>query len=86
MTEKKPDHASMIRSPENWPRWPVLPVKRPAEFGWQIGTIVANEKVYNRQGPIKIFLASMFEDVTTDTPHREYANAEAAVKDGWIVD
>jgi len=86
------DDRGMILDPEFWPRWPLLPVKRyPKAGGMECGFLVAAENVR-----WTVFLESIYglakygqslKEVAEKIPNKiEYADLDALLADGWIVD
>lgn len=75
----------MIRTPDDWPLWPVLPMKRRSQDGtWpEMGFIV------DHRGTETIWLGTIYEINTilkADGPKKVYESAEDLVADSWIVD
>lgn len=75
----------MMKSPDRWPMWPKLPIKKPGSWddkshGYLINTSLKDDKVEP-----KVYLATIFEVHNSDK-FQEYANLEALLDDGWTVD
>lgn len=78
------DDAEMMRRPNLWPRWPVLPLKRrSAETGFpETGMLVEASDV-----PLTtVLVGTIFDADVFALPRKEYESADAIVADGWIVD
>jgi hypothetical protein len=73
----------MMRTPEDWPVWPRLPLKRRQGGGQppELGFLVAIAEWRTR-----VFFDDMFAPITDDTRCKDYPDLEAIVADGWIVD
>lgn len=72
-----------ILDQENWPRWPVLPLKRPR---WE-GAFLAGPDLtrHLREGaPIRLVVRWGADWKPLD--YQEYADVDALLADGWVVD
>lgn len=74
----------MIMDEDNWPRWPILPMKRDRQPGRdkELGVVLAGSTS-------KIYLVNMFEakKIAGGTAEvKEYASSEELLLDGWVVD
>jgi hypothetical protein len=84
-------HLSMMRTPDKWPRWPVLPIKRynPDHHGTECAVMFAVEGYLTT-----VFLGYLIEakgptiaDAMACYPNRlKYDDYDAILDDGWIVD
>lgn len=73
------DHAGFMRSEDDWPVWPFLPLKKQSG-GWPVGLLVAGRG-------FTVYLKNMYDPKSLDDCEvMEYDSAEAAVADGWRVD
>lgn len=81
--EETTKHVNMINTPDNWPCWPALPLKRYPEGGFMEAAVILEQPM---NLPIRVYLTNMFMGVTKETPYREYPTAQAVVADGWVVD
>jgi hypothetical protein len=75
----------MMSTPDNWPRWPRLPVKR-SDPKWQgqieVGVMMAVEGHLTT-----VFLTTLFSEIKLDTTKKiVYGSYEEIQEDGWIVD
>lgn len=82
------DHLEMMKSPDRWPLWPVLPLKRrcanPGEFPecaflMDVGGL----------DHVKVYLGVIYElggRKPSEFESKKYSDYEAVVADGWIVD
>jgi len=69
---------NMMSTPNKWPAWPMLPLKR----GSSIGFLFDNDKVKTT-----VFLGNIFCGKAPSTlPKMEYTSYEAIYNDGWRVD
>jgi hypothetical protein len=78
------EELAMMQKPSLWPRWPVLPVKKP---GLVVGLLMETKW----DEPIKpvVWLTDMFTlgSVDWDTVEKkEYQDFEGLYDDGWRVD
>lgn len=81
----------MMRTPDMWPRWPLLPIKRynPEHHGTEVAVMFAVADHLTT-----VFLGYMFAakgptiaDAMACYPNRlRYDTYEDIIKDGWIVD
>lgn len=91
MTKTRDDDKYMVLTPDLWPCWPVLPVKRYVDEVLEVGIIVdrIDERDVSRtlyrialpqltSGP----LAPQLENV----PSIVYVDVDALLDDGWVVD
>lgn len=79
---KRHDHITMMRSPEDWPVLTALPLKRRVANRNELG-------IYLGPGPDgtqTVYLCSMFETITEETPRETYASHDEVVDAGWKVD
>lgn len=84
---EKSKHIDMMVSPGKWPKYPVLPLKRPQDTGGpEVGLLTAEGK------PV-VYLKNLFDLVTGPVkaqvegcPKMEYDSFEVMVMDGWEVD
>jgi hypothetical protein len=73
----------MLATPNDWPIWPVLPIKRYAnqgdspEMGYVLGDPV---------WPLKVYAGNIYEISTDDPIAGEYTDAEGFLDAGWVVD
>lgn len=79
-----------LAKPEEWPNWPILPVKNRKETQHGqfplVGVVFACDPDTQ---PIKVYLINMFQVQGTDlsqVPSKEYANPTAMAVAGWVVD
>ena len=77
------DHVGMIKSPNNWPRWPALPVKRMLTTEMQVGYLFGDPRPGK---PIMIYKGNIWAISVKDPVLMEYQTAEEMVADGWKVD
>lgn len=76
----------MMSSPEDWPIWPRLPLKRTdprgADYGIQVGYLIAIEGQLTT-----VFLKTIFEKHDPETEDKKvYQDVWAIQDDGWVVD
>lgn len=75
----------MMSNPENWPRWPRLPIKRSDPTGnhqVEIGVMLALEGHLTM-----VFKTNMFAKIDHATTDKYvYSDYEAIADDGWVVD
>lgn len=79
MPETKESTAHFIRDVANWPLWPRLPVKRRHEGLYQVGVVLAGSLS-------TVYLASVYDALSYETPCKKYQSIEKMLDDGWIVD
>jgi hypothetical protein len=83
--ERQAAECAAIRKEDNWPRWPVLPVKKSG--GYDIGIVIAGELT-------RVWLVNMFDleqgiyraDLEARYKSITYESVEAMVADGWMGD
>lgn len=74
----------MIRDPDKWPRFPVLPVVRKQDEAVILCTTLEG----NLEGEITLYFWNLWDTAAKlkDAKQITYPNAEAVVADGWRVD
>jgi hypothetical protein len=74
----------MILSPDRWPIWPKLPLKR---YGQEKdhGFVFNGSLDDDNTKPI-VYLATVFHAVDEDTETIEYEDIDGLLDDGWTVD
>ena len=83
------DHLAMLKSPDEWPQWPILPVKKWEGIGMRCGIVLAVEGYLST-----IFLTNLFaltgnlKDLIDNAEIERivYDSPEVLVADGWEVD
>lgn len=92
--------AEMIEGEDDWPEWPILPMKRgepPAqEMGLLPAKAIQHELAYHLSVPeatYSVFRFNLFDldpgDMIAElaaAPHHDYGSVAALLADGWIVD
>lgn len=83
----------MLRDPDTWPRWPVLPLKNPQQitpedpFG-KLGVLI--DPLSLREDKLVIYLTDMFfvkvPGRLSDVPTEEYESVASCTDAGWRVD
>ena len=81
---KEFDHLAMMKNPNNWPQWPILPIKRPdKQHGMECAIMYAEGK------PV-IYFVNMWElskeTKWSELPKKIYESFESLLADGWVVD
>ena len=87
------DDLFMLENPENWPAWPVLPLKRynkknPGSFP-DLGIVLAVEGVPRfTVYEVDMFLQPEMKDLLTspDIVKHEYKSFDEMLVAGWVVD
>lgn len=89
--KQKEEDLKLMKDPESWIRWPILPVKKILDDGGrpEFGFLLAIEKP-------TVFLGNMFDlhdlgvktvkDIIEKVEGKEYPSFDSIVNDGWIVD
>lgn len=76
----------MILDPEEWPCWPLLPVKKPDElfknndFNSGCGIIVAGQR------PFTVFHTNLFAPDFVNCDVNMYDTVDDLLQAGWVVD
>lgn len=78
------DEMDMMKNPSEWPRWPVLPVKRRHSNGAvQVGLMLEVEDGVHPT----VYQCSMFQLRDLKNAEKiEYLDFEGLLDDGWVVD
>ena len=79
--QERERHVTMMQSPEDWPVWPCLPLKK-IGGGWDVGLLLET----NLEVKPKVYLSNMFAGVSPDTPTMEFPSFGALYDAGWRVD
>ena len=100
MSRALADHLRVMRSPGEWPNWPLLPVRRPdprfsnsgrgtsfKQFGLMVAVESRMLHVYlARMGEINAAPGATVGDALDTVERLEYASCEAILADGWVVE
>jgi hypothetical protein len=75
----------MINSPCDWPRWPLLPLKRvPTTSFADIGYIYGDPP---KDGTITIYVGgNIYHPTLNNDQAKTYTDVDALLDDGWLVD
>jgi hypothetical protein len=71
------DDVQMLQRPHLWPHGGYLPLKRKGQ--------IANEGYVAAARPTRVYLGNIYMRAFS-APFQDYADAEAIVDDGWMVD
>lgn len=74
-------HIEMMTSPDNWPMWPLLPLKKVAD-GWEVGLLA---EIGGEVQPI-VYLSNMFAGINDRTPKLSFESFREIFDAGWRVD
>lgn len=94
--EAREKDRKFMQNPNQWPNWPVLPVKRytPGAVGPGCGFILAVENhmtvvfdgmIFDPRATEAATGAIQARDLST-VPHHKYDDVDALLDDGWMVD
>lgn len=88
---KNRDDRAFIEDPDNWPQWPLLPMKR----------IDSNQRlecafIVSGDSGVKLYRGNIFAiyerpgntlaEKLTDVPIYKYESVDALLADGWVID
>lgn len=76
----------MMQDADNWPRWPILPLKRITSGHVIEAGLLVNGGLDGPHTDPTVYLCNMYQPVTEITPTKKYESFEAIVADGWKVD
>lgn len=93
MKSKDPEtEKALMQDPDDWPCWPMLPVKRYStkEGSWpETGLMIAKSNVAGGVEPT-VYMLNLFGEHTIkefiECKKHKYESLDALVDDGWIVD
>ena len=83
--EQRRKDAAFLNNPDDWPRWPICPVKRwsEAEGHWECGLVFSH-------CPVRVVRLNMFAGWTpgeyAKAQKHTYSSIETLLDDGWQVD
>lgn len=81
---------NMMKSPDNWPRWPLLPIKRSKGPGFpQCASLFADGKptvILTNLWALEDLPGSTYGEKFANVEKIEYPSFDALVTDGWRVD
>ena len=87
--EERQADLEMMKGPDAWACWPLLPMKKVEKHDTVVGFLMAT-------GKPKLYLRNFMDlhelgirtakEVDEKIPAKEYANFEEILNDGWIVD
>lgn len=90
------EHEEMIKHPDRWPAWPVLPLKRSRRggTGWPEDGFLLDERLGGElKFPATLYHGNIFrlggpdhEKYLEDLKKEEFASAGAIIAAGWGVD
>jgi len=80
------DDVEMILTPDDWPLWPLLPLKYRGDDPSLKGRVAYVLDVCTPPPTIRVWLKNMHEKARAGDPHINYANATEVVAAGWRVD
>lgn len=88
------DDIEMMRRPLNWPRWPVLPLKRRKDGDMECGVLFSASAAPGAKPAVyKVGLhridgkaGETWGEVLGRYEKYEYDNLQAVISDGWEVD
>lgn len=80
------DHLKMIKTPDEWPAWPYLPIKRRDPNGGWPDCRLLWIGAPNRVVEANLFALPKTKEEFLALPYTQYDSPEAIVADGWIVD
>lgn len=84
------DDLEMMQSPLEWPRYPVLPIKRPVpQGGWpECAILLAGRSTVYLTGLYSLsdLAGRTYGEKLAAVEKKEYASFAAVVADGWVVD
>lgn len=88
---KDMSHLEVMKGQDTWGLWPYLPIKRHVNHEVECCLLWAYKTFVEGNPPIPVFGASVYRLPETSekflaTKKYEYANLEAVVADGWVVD
>jgi len=87
MMHTREQEIEMINSPEKWPMWPFLPLKKYGETGFPACAVTWEQE--RQDGKIQMRVGvTMFEgnEAFNSAELVEFESTEALVDAGWIVD
>jgi hypothetical protein len=80
--EERAKHLQMMQTPDDWPVWPYLPMKRKAP-GWTVGFLCETANVVEP----RVYLGNMYSRKSLeDMEQKVYEDFEAILDDLWVVD
>jgi len=80
------DHLEMLKRPDLWGYWPVLPMKKPAILERNFMDVNGMGYVLDAEGcQNKVFIGNIFLASKSDR-FIQYDSLEAMLIDGWVVD
>lgn len=88
--ERRQQDAAMIREPEEWPRWPQLPLKRSRDGFTELGVMFAVKEWLDTPtvflGGMNEFRGETFTEAVAGHERKEYLDLDGLLDDGWTVD
>jgi hypothetical protein len=82
--KRREQDKEMILSPDRWPTWPKLPLKR---HGYEQNHGFAfNGSLKDDNTRPRVYLATIFHAIDDATLYIEYTDIDALLDDGWTVD
>lgn len=87
--EKTKDDLGMMQHPMEWPKWPVLPIKR-IKIDPKSGYRDTECAIMYADGTPRVYLCSMYslssDKPLSAIPNKTYPSYNDLVADGWRVD
>lgn len=74
----------LILTPDAWPNWPLLPMKKSVEHGMPNVAVMVDAGLDT--GKVVLYLANMWSENLTGSEKLEFASVDDLLEAGWRVD
>jgi hypothetical protein len=82
--------ADMMRDPDQWPRWPVLPLKKPSPRSFpEFGFLYSRSAKGNLPEPVTLYKGAILDVAKkplNEIPQEQFETIEKLREAGWVVD